>query len=340
MNVVIAPGEIDSVALLNIDCQSIHIIMTDPIAGEVYNDIKVPAMVENYNAIYSDLPAYPNATLQITLANNLSNVFVGELIVGKIRTIGTTKYGVGVSLLDFSQKEADAFGNFTILERIYSKRLDVPFRMPIATHANLLRLLENYRSTPLVWIVTSLYSTAILYGFYRDLQMSISNLSFVDCSVSLESLGGDLVNATPPEEEWTLPWDGYIELQTMMLPTHDGSAATLITETPVVEDSIELECLELVDDPIPFADVYLVMGTCTISHAEPCAVTFAAHGIAENTEVLFHTSIELPAPLIADRIYFCASPATNTFNLKLTIGGSTIDTTTSGSGTHTLYAHD
>jgi hypothetical protein len=340
MNVVITPGEIDSVALLNIDCQSIHIIMTDPDAGEVYNETKVPAMTENYNAIYSDLPAYPNATLQITLANSLSNVFVGELIVGKVKTIGTAKYGVGVSLIDFSQKEADDFGNFSILERIYSKRLDVPFLMPAATHDGILRLLEKYRSVPLVWIISNLYSTMISYGFYRDIQLSIPSPSVVECSVTIESLGGDLVNATPPEEEWILPWDGNIELQAFMLPTHDGATADLISETPIEDDSIALEAFLLVDDPIPFADVYLVKGTCTISNAAPCVVTFASHGIADNTKVLFHTTGTLPAPLVADQVYYVDSPDLNTFKLTLTLAGSTIDTTSAGSGTHTLYAHD
>ncbi len=340
ITVEITPGEIDSIAIMNVDCTSIAIVMTDPSDGVVYNETYTPDMAKNWNAIYTDLPSYPAATLEVTIDNGSASAIVGELIVGKVKTIGTAKYGVGVSLIDFSQKEADDFGNFSILERIYSKRLDVPFLMPAATHDGILRLLEKYRSVPLVWIISNLYSTMISYGFYRDIQLSIPSPSVVECSVTIESLGGDLVNATPPEEEWILPWDGNIELQAFMLPTFDGVTTDLIEETPVEEDSIDLECLELVDDPIPFTDVYLLKGTCTISNAAPCVVTFSSHGIAENTKVLFHTTGALPAPLVADRIYFCASPATNTFNLKLTLGGSTVDTTTNSVGTQTLYAHD
>lgn len=340
ITVEITPGEIDSIAIMNVDCTSIAIVMTDPSDGVVYNKTYTPDMAENWNAIYTDLPSYPAATLEVTIDNGSASAIVGELIVGKVKTIGTAKYGVGVSLIDFSQKEADDFGNFSILERIYSKRLDVPFLMPAATHDGILRLLEKYRSVPLVWIVSNLYSTMISYGFYRDIQLSIPSPSVVECSVTIESLGGDLVNATPPEEEWILPWDGNIELQTFMLPTFDGATADLISETPIEDDSIALEAFLLVDDPIPFADVYLVKGTCTISNGSPCVVTFASHGLAENTEVLFHTSVSLPSPLVVDRIYYVKSPAENTFNLALTFGGSTIDTTSAGSGTHTLYAHD
>ena len=340
ITVEITPGEIDSIAIMNVDCTSITIVMTDPDDGVVYNETYTPAMPENWNAIYTDLPSYPAATLEVTIDNGAASTIVGELIVGKIRTIGTAKYGVGVNLIDFSQKEADDFGNFSILERIYSKRLDVPFLMPAATHDGILRLLEKYRSVPLVWIVSNLYSTTIAYGFYRDIQLSIPSPSIVECSVTIESLGGDLVNATPPEEEWVLPWDGNIELQTFMLPTHDGATADLISETPIEDDSVALEAFLLVDDPIPFADVYLVKGTCTISNGSPCVVTFASHGIADNTKVLFHTTGTLPSPLVVDQIYYTDSPDLNTFKLTLTLAGSTIDTTTSGNGTHTLYAHD
>ncbi len=340
ITVEITPGEIDSIAIMNVDCTSIAIVMTDPDDGVVYNKTYTPDMAKNWNAIYTDLPSYPAATLEVTIDNGSASAIVGELIVGKVKTIGTAKYGVGVSLIDFSQKEADDFGNFSILERIYSKRLDVPFLMPAATHDGILRLLEKYRSVPLVWIVSNLYSTMISYGFYRDIQLSIPSPSVVECSVTIESLGGDLVNATPPEEEWILPWDGNIELQAFMLPTHDGATADLISETPVGDDSIALEAFLLVDDPIPFADVYLVKGTCTISNGSPCVVTFASHGIADNTKVLFHTTGTLPAPLVADQVYYVDSPDLNTFKLTLTLSGSTIDTTSAGSGTHTLYAHD
>ena len=339
ITVEITPGDINSIAIMNVDCTSIAIVMTDPSDGVVYNKTYTPDMAENWNAIYTDLPSYPAATLEVTIDNGSASAIVGELIVGKVKTIGTAKYGVGVSLIDFSQKEADDFGNFSILERIYSKRLDVPFLMPASTHDGILRLLEKYRSVPLVWIVSNLYSTMISYGFYRDIQLSIPSPSVVECSVTIESLGGDLVNATPPEEEWILPWDGNVELQAFMLPDNDGATTDLIEETPLA-DAIELEAFLLVDDPIPFADVYLVKGTCTISNGSPCVVTFASHGIADNTKVLFHTTGALPAPLVADQIYYVDSPDLNTFKLTLTLAGSTIDTTTSGNGTHTLYAHD
>jgi hypothetical protein len=44
--------------------------------------------------------------------------------------------------------------------------------------------------------------------------------------------------------------------------------------------------------------------------------------------------------LVADQVYYVDSPDLNTFKLTLTLSGSTIDTTSAGSGTHTLYAHD
>src|SRR5271166_2748474 len=66
----------------------------------------------------------------------------------------------------------------------------------------------------------------------------------------------------------------------------------------------------------------------TISIATPGVVTLAAHGLAANTRVVLNTTGALPGGLSANTVYYVISPTTNTFDLSLTSGGSTI--TTSG----------
>lgn len=83
--------------------------------------------------------------------------------------------------------------------------------------------------------------------------------------------------------------------------------------------------------------------TVTISSATPAVVTWNAHGLAAGTTVRFETTGALPTGLVAGTTYFVAAtpaPATNTFSISATIGGSAIATTAAGSGIHTAYASD
>jgi len=338
VQVTVAPGQIiDTVALMNVDCTSISLIMTDPVSGEVYNETKIPSTTTYFNAVYSDLPNYPNATLEIIVRNSAGNVSIGELIVGKARTIGVARYNVGVGIVDYSAKEVDAFGNFSILERAFSKRMDVNFTMPVLTHAGILRLLEKYRSVPLVWIVSNLYSTTTAYGFYRDLKVSIPNSIIAEGSLSIEGLGADYVHATPIPDPWVPPWDGFIHLTIPGVPSVNVSTSKI--EKAPVSKSISLTV-----PAVPGVAVSTVVfnladtdGVCTISHAVPAVVTIASHGLSESQEILFQTTGALPLPLVAGTHYFVKNVAAGSFNVSLTAGGSTIDTTTDGSGTHKVF---
>jgi hypothetical protein len=338
MMVTILPGEIDTAALMNVDSTSIRFVMTDPSAGEVYNETKIPSVTTAYNAIYSDLPAYPNATLQVNVRNTGGSVAAGELIVGKAKDIGKALYGLGVGLVDYSAKEADAFGNFTILERAFSKRMDVNFTMPIATHSGILRLLEKYRSVPLVWIVSDLYSTTIAYGFYRDLKVTVSNPSFASGSLSIEGLGADYVHSTVTPDPWVPVWDGIIDLVVPGVPTVSVSTSK-IEEAPTHVDTVAMS-VPAVPTVAATTGVYVLIGTCSISYASPAIITCAGHGLADHAPLFFQTDGAIPDPLepgdYKTNVYYVVEIGLDTFSVSLTAGGSPIDTTNAGSGTHKL----
>lgn len=337
MQVAILPGDIDTVAVMNTDATEIQIVLTDPGDGVVYNETKIPGTPTYFNGIYSDLPSYPDATLDVTIINENGDAACGELIVGKIATLGKAKYGVQVGINDYSTKQINDFGNYDIIERAYSRRMTVDFITEMNLHGGVMSLLEKYRAKPLVWIISTDYDSTIVYGFYRDLQMTLSNLSYADGSVSIEGLGADYVHITPIPP-YVPPWDGYVVLRVDNMGLSLVADADLIAETPVnTSDEADLTVPDLIGPISVVTSLYIVVGTCTISNASPAVVTCSSHGLSENDKILFHTTGTLPSPLIVDRIYYVgASPGADTFNIRLTSGGSTVDTTTNGSGTHTL----
>lgn len=75
-------------------------------------------------------------------------------------------------------------------------------------------------------------------------------------------------------------------------------------------------------------------GTATISQANPGVVTLNSHGMANNDPISFMTSGSLPTPLAVGTRYYVRNQAANTFEVSLTSGGASIQTTSAGSGTH------
>ena len=77
----------------------------------------------------------------------------------------------------------------------------------------------------------------------------------------------------------------------------------------------------------------------SITNATPAVctlVTSTTTPLLEGTAIMFQTTGALPAPLVTYTVYYVKYLTANTFNLALTNGGAAIDTTTAGSGTHSL----
>ena len=63
-------------------------------------------------------------------------------------------------------------------------------------------------------------------------------------------------------------------------------------------------------------------------------LTSAAHGLSNGDRVMVFSGTTLPAGLSANTVYFVVSKTTDTFKLSLTSGGSAINLTDDGTGTH------
>lgn len=75
--------------------------------------------------------------------------------------------------------------------------------------------------------------------------------------------------------------------------------------------------------------------TVTITSASPAVVTWTAHGLTVGTKVVFATTVQLPPPLIAGKIYTILIVVdVNSFQVSDDTG-LVANTTGAGSGTHT-----
>ena len=75
---------------------------------------------------------------------------------------------------------------------------------------------------------------------------------------------------------------------------------------------------------------------CTISNASPAVVTLNNHALFTGQRITFATTGSLPTGLTADTTYYVKRIDANTFNVSATLNGADIDTSSAGSGTHTV----
>lgn len=78
----------------------------------------------------------------------------------------------------------------------------------------------------------------------------------------------------------------------------------------------------------------------TISVGTPGVVTWTGHGLSAGQPVVFTTTGALPTGLTAGTVYYVVASGltADTFSVAATAGGTAIDTTAAGSGTHTASA--
>ena len=205
----LTPGQvINAIAFINMDCAEITITQTDPVEGIVYSATKsmivtvitgAAIVTDWYTYFFSsglkvldyvdfNIPPYLNSYFDITVSYPLGTAKAGVIILGMQTIIGTTRYSPSVGIQDYSIKTQDAWGNYTITQRAFSKRLSASLRMPNESVSEIQRILALYRATPVVWVASNLYSALIVYGFYKDFNIVIPYPNYADCSIEIEGL--------------------------------------------------------------------------------------------------------------------------------------------------------
>lgn len=194
---------INSLAFFGLKGKTLTVSMSDPIAGQVWSKTVslIDTGVTDWYGYFFDpldegrqdlalfgLPAYGSATIRIVVDAGAETAAIGLITMGTLKTLGWANYGTSVGITDYSRKSVDDFGNYTIIERSFSKRAD--FDVTIESHdvSAVQRYLAKIRATPVVWIGSEDYEATILYGFFKDFSLVISNPATSQCSISVESL--------------------------------------------------------------------------------------------------------------------------------------------------------
>ncbi|SHL10056.1 hypothetical protein SAMN05216428_10173 [Nitrosospira sp. Nsp11] len=198
-----AAGRCSALALLNVSATSARVVMTDAIEGEVYDRTFSLVSDSGIDNLYSyffepivrlqdlmvlDLPLYASSTITVTLSAPGEEVKCGALLIGPSTNVGGTEYGATVGIQDFSVKQQDEWGNYSIVERAFRKRASFPVIVDAGRVDTLQSLLAALRATPTLYIGTDEYKSTAVYGFYKDFTVQIAYPTESVLEVEIEGL--------------------------------------------------------------------------------------------------------------------------------------------------------
>jgi len=202
LDVTIAPdGTVtNGLAIFNATGGTVQVTVTDPTDGVVYD--RTVSLTDNtdvgswYDWYFApiiaapdfaliDLPLYAAASIRVRITGAFS---LGELALGRVIELGTTAYGTQVGILDFSRKERDTFGNAILIKRAFANLVAYSAKVMTSRVGYVRRVLSERRATPTVFIGSQNSPETIVYGYYRDLTVTLAGPGSSDCSIEVEGL--------------------------------------------------------------------------------------------------------------------------------------------------------
>ena len=202
LDMTIAPnGEVtNGLAIFNATGAAVRVTVTDPTDGVVYD--RTVSLVDNsgvgswYDWYFSpiiaspdfvliDLPLYASASIRIRIDGAFS---LGEMVLGRVIELGTVGYGTQVGILDFSRKDRDNFGNAVLVRRAFANLATYAATILTSRVGYARRILSERRATPTVFIGSENRPETVVYGYYRDLSITLAGPNASQCSLEVEGL--------------------------------------------------------------------------------------------------------------------------------------------------------
>jgi len=204
IEVTLEPDGINNAfSLFNLLGSEAEVTVTDDVEGVVFNktyNLIDNSSVDSWYAYFFEpivfirqladitLPSYKGAQIDITVTNIGDQAKCGLAIIGQQADIGTTVFGTSVGIRDFSRKEVDNFGNSTVVERRFFRLVDYDIRIDTDKVDFVQKVLSDRRATPTVYIGTVDNPETIVYGYYRDFDIVLSNPAFSNATIEVEGL--------------------------------------------------------------------------------------------------------------------------------------------------------
>lgn len=207
ITVVVKPGYINSVVLLDVEADSATVTMRDGLAGPVVFTTTVN-LIESSIASWTDyffepflyatakiisgLPYYLNGHITVTVTKTSGTARVGGVVFGTSFDLGDVLQGARSGITSYSRIEQNTFGITQIVRRLSAKRMSLNLKLDTVTFKRVHNLLTELDSVPCVWIAestqTDKYAPLTIFGYARDFQIEVQGPEICYCSLEIQGM--------------------------------------------------------------------------------------------------------------------------------------------------------
>ena len=172
--VTLASGTADALALLDVTGVAVRVQAN----GYDRTQAVAPGALT-----FTDLPG---GAVTVTIAGP-GTVSVGTLLIGRMVALGVTEASPTAGITDYSRKEVDDFGEVTIVQRAWSKRMQARALIRADAVDTVFDRIAALRAIPALWIGDADSDALTIYGFFKDFSIEIGDTT-AKLSLTVEGL--------------------------------------------------------------------------------------------------------------------------------------------------------
>ncbi len=201
-------SNVNTVVLLNVDAYSVTLkvdaVGEAPFATRenVYDETRslvMPTVSDWYeyffdpltfrkNVVFGNLPVYPRTRITLILEKSGGLPVIGKMAFGAALRLGADEWGARAGISDYSSKTKDAWGNYTITERVYSDLLSTTLVVDNAMVDVVKQRLAAIRATPSIFIGDGDFDVMAAFGFPQHFDILLQSPAGSICSLEIEGL--------------------------------------------------------------------------------------------------------------------------------------------------------
>jgi hypothetical protein len=166
--------------------RTVNMVNNGMTQADWYNFFTAPRFYQS-TLLLTDIPGTAGARITITITNAGGQAACGLCLPGKRVELGATLLGVELGITDYSVKNTDEWGNVDVTERGYADRVTLPVQIQNDLLEPLKRTLLQYRARPALYVGHPDYPSSIVYGWYKDLSVSVPYPTYSTFSLEIES---------------------------------------------------------------------------------------------------------------------------------------------------------
>lgn len=179
ITLTLTPGQaVNALALLDVIATSVRV------QTGAYDRTSVPSAAPGM-VTFLDMPSSV-APVTVTIAG-AGGVSVGTMLIGSLVGLGVTEAAPTAGITDYSRKETDGFGETTLVERAWAKRMNVRGLISTAALDVVAGRISAVRARPSLWIGHDSLESVTVYGFFKDFSIEVGD-SVSILSLSIEGL--------------------------------------------------------------------------------------------------------------------------------------------------------